>query len=55
MAIFTKNIPKHTDWSVCHDKTPHKTRRKLAPQSVCLLKIFYIYGGIPPKNKKSTY
>lgn len=43
MAIFTKNIPQHTDWSVCHEKTHHKNRRKLAPQSVCLLKNFSIY------------
>ena len=55
MAIFTKNIPKHTDQSVCHNKKTLKTRRKQALQSVCLLQIFYIYGRIPPKNKKSTY
>lgn len=47
MAIFTKNIPKHTDWSVSHEKTYHKNRRKQALRSVCLLKNFSIYGGIP--------
>ena len=55
MAIFTKNIPKHTDQSVCHNKKTLKTRRKQAVQSVCLLQIFYIYSRTPPKKQKSTY
>ena len=55
MAIFTKNIPKHTDQSVCHNKKTLKTRSKQALQSVCLLQIFYIYSRTPPKKQKSTY
>ena len=50
MAIFTKNIPKHTDQSVYHNKKTLKTRRKQALRSVCLLQIFYIYSGTPPKK-----
>ncbi len=40
MVIFTKNIPKHTDQSVCHNKKTLKTRRK--PLFLSLLDIFRV-------------
>ena len=51
LGFFMSNISKHTDWSVCHEKTHYKKPRNSTPSSVCLLKILYIRGRIPLKNE----
>jgi len=52
MAIFTKNIPKHTDQSVCHNKKTLKTRRKQATAvRVSATNFLYLWQNTAKKQK----